>query len=542
MVHHRSGRLKEAEAGYRLLLLAEPTQASVLRLLGLLMMNRGEAAQALGFFDRAIRVRPELVEAHIGRGNAFVALGKKSEAEGAYGRALALDPKNLEALNNLGNSLQASRRFDEAAAVFRRALAINPKLAELHNNLGNALQAGKKPDEAIAAYREAIALKADFPEAHSNLGNMLKAANQLPEAIASYRRALELRPDYIDALNNLGNALHANGLSAEAITTYRKSHDLQPAQGDAAFHESLVHLALGEFEEGFAKYEYRWRSDLRFAQRTFPQPLWLGEVDLKGKKLLLHAEQGLGDTIQFVRYASLAAERGATVFLEVQPALKTLLSGFPGVQAVFAKGDPLPPFDLHCPLLSLPRAFRTTLATIPTGPSYLTASEERVVIWRGRLATSRRPRVGLMWTGNPHHVNDRNRSVPLEILRPLFEQGRGDFYSLQKEYRSPEDRALAISMGITDLASDIGDFDTTAALVAELDLVISVDTSMAHLAGALGRRVWVLLPFCPDWRWLLQREDSPWYPSARLFRQERAGDWAKPVEAICAALAGLEIE
>jgi len=541
MGHHRGGRLTEAEAGYRKLLHAEPDDAAVLRLLALVMMSRGDWARAVELFERALRRRPEMVAAHLGLGSALTAQGKRLEAEAAFERSLALDPQNLEALNNLGNSRLVRRRFTEAATAFRRALAINPRLPELHNNLGNALQGEKKPDEAIGAFREAIALKPDFPEAHSNLGNMLKAQNQLPEAVAAYRRALELRPGYIEALNNLGNALHASGLSSEAIATYRRSQALQPAQGDAYFYESLVHLALGDLAKGFAEYEGRWKSDLRAGRRDFPQPLWLGEPALTGRTLLLHAEQGLGDTLQFVRYAALAVERGATVVLEVQPALQSLLSRFPGVQAVVAKGDPLPAFDLHCPLLSLPHAFRTTLETIPARAPYLSAAAERVAHWRSRLPRGPRgrPRVGLVWAGNPNHNNDRNRSVPLALLRPLFAPGSADFYSLQKDERSADERQLAAALGMVDLAPELGDFDDTAAALAELDLVISVDTSVAHLAGALGRPVWVLLPLNPDWRWLLRRGDSPWYPSMRLFRQERAGDWTRPVAELAAGLAGL---
>ncbi len=539
IAHHQGGRLNEAEIGYRKFIEADPTSAAVFRLLGLAVMGRGDLAQAIVLFEEAIRLTPTFVEAHLGLGNAHAAQGKLPEAEADYGRVLALDPKHLEALNNLGNCLQARRRFDEAESVFRRAIAINPKLAELNNNLGNALQAAKKPDEAIAAFREAIALKPDFPQAHSNLGNMLKAENQLSEAVESYRRALALNPNYIDALNNLANALHAQGLSSEAITTYRRSQELQPAQGDAYFYESLVHLARGDLLEGFAEYEYRWISILRHARRTFAQPIWLGESDLRGRTILLHAEQGLGDTLQFVRYASLAAERGAIVLLEVQPALKSLLTGFPGVQSIFARGDPLPAFDLHCPLLSLPHAFRTTLETIPLpGPS-LHVPADRAAHWQHRLPPGPSLRIGLMWTGNLHHVNDRNRSVSLEVLRPLLGQGGVEFYSLHKDYRSADERRLATSLGIVDWAEEISDFENTAALISRLDLVISVDTSMAHLAGALGRPVWLLLPLCPDWRWLLQRPDSPWYPGMRLFRQERAGDWTQPIEAVGAALAGL---
>jgi tetratricopeptide (TPR) repeat protein len=536
MAHQQKGNVKEAEACYRSLLLVEPNDATVIRLLGLLHLYRGDFIAAIGLFERALRVNPDLVDAHVGLGNAFAAQGKLPAAEAAYNRALKLDSKNLEALNNLGNTLQRMRRFAEAASALRSGISINPKLAELHNNLGNALQAEKNLDEAVAAYREAILLKPDFAQAHNNLGNVLKARNDLPDAVTSYERALALNPRYVEALNNLGNTLHAQGRSAEALLSYGRSLQVKPDQGDAPFYESLVHLTLGDLAQGFAKYEHRWRSDLRSALRPFAQPQWLGDVDLKGKVLLLHAEQGLGDSLHFVRYAPLAAERGATVILEVQPVLKRLLRNVPGVQIVLAKGEPLPAFDLHCPLLSLPYAFRTTLFNIPSPASFLTIPPGQSDFWRDRLAMRPHPRVGLMWTGNPHHLNDRNRSLPLAQLHSLLDGRKGTFYSLQKEYRSDEERLAARQMGIIDLSAEIGDFESTAALVAQLDLVISVDTSMAHLAGSLDRPVWILLPFCPDWRWMLQRTDTPWYPSARLFRQERPADWSRPIRELTAAL------
>ena len=532
--HHRAGRWQEAEAGYRAVLRTEPHNAPVHRLLGLTALHRGDLALAIRSFTEALRLRPDLVEAHVELGNALAAQGKLADAEAAYRRALAVHPQHLDALNQLGNFLQARRRFTEAATIFHQALTVDPQRPELHNNCGNALQADKNPAAAIAAYRAALALKPDFPEAHNNLGNVLRAEGQLADAIAAYERALALRPNYPDALNNLGNALNALGRTADALAVYRQSQQLQPAHGDAYFYESLALLSLGELAAGFARYEYRWRSELRGAQRVFPQPLWLGDTDLAGKTLLLYAEQGLGDTLQFVRYAALAAARGATVILEVQPALLPLLRGLSGVQTVIAQGDPLPAFDLHCPLLSLPHAFRTTLESIPARVPYLAPSPERAAHWRDRLAAAPRPRIGVMWSGTPHNKNDRNRSVPLELLRPVLAATRAQFHSLQKEYRSPDELRLAAELGIVDHSADLENFDDTAALIAQMDLVITVDTATAHLAGALGAPTWVLLPFAPDWRWLLHRDDTPWYPTLRLFRQTQPGDWAPALTALAA--------
>lgn len=458
-------------------------------------------------------------------------------AGAACERALALNPADLAALNNLGNLLHARRRFPEAEATFRRALALEPRLAELHNNLGNVLQAVRNHGAAVAAYRQAIALRENFPEAHNNLGNVLKAQNQLAAAADSYRRALALNPRYAEAHTNLGNTLLALGRAPAALAAYRRSQQLQPAKGDAYFYESLALLLGGDLAVGFALYEQRWRSELKGARRSFAQPLWLGRTPLAGQTLLLHAEQGLGDTLQFVRYAALAAAAGARVILEVQPPLKPLLAGSPGVSAVVAAGEPLPPFDLHCPLLSLPHAFATTLSTIPAPVPYLAAPAGQTAHWRERLGPPTGPRIGLVWSGNRQHLNDRNRSVPLAVFQAAIASVPGKFFSLQKEYRDADERAAATALGLVDLSAEITDLCDTAAIIGQLDLVISVDTAVAHLAGALGKPVWVLLPAAPDWRWLTGRTDSPWYPTLRLFRQEQPGDWSAPVQHVRAALA-----
>jgi TPR repeat/Glycosyltransferase family 9 (heptosyltransferase) len=325
----------------------------------------------------------------------------------------------------------------------------------------------------------------------------LRALNRHAEALASYGRAIALDKDFAEAHLNAAHAL----------------------------------LSLGDLPRGFAAYEWRWKNEsLTISRRKFREPLWLGAPPVAGKTILLHAEQGLGDTIQFARYAKLLARAGGNVVLEVAPALKQLISGMDGVSRVLAQGDALPRFDLHCPLASLPLAFKTELASIPAEIPYLAAPAERLDKWRARMEALARPRIALAWSGNAAHANDRNRSIPLARLEPLWSRTNVTFVSVQRDVREADAGALAGAARLVHLGDELSDFADTAAVLALADLVISVDSAVAHLAGAMGRPAWILLPFSPDWRWLLGREDSPWYPTARLFRQPAIGDWQGVIE------------
>jgi len=395
-------------------------------------------------------------------------------------------------------------QHDRSAEMASRALAVDPSNVEALSNRGAALRNLDRPAEALADYDRAIALAPTHAPAHTNRGVALAAMNRFAEAQAAYDRALSLAPN----------------------------------DARARFNRALARLVQGDLAGGFADHEARWTgSDTQQGPRPFTAPQWNGE-EIAGRTILLHAEQGLGDTIQFARYVPLVARRGARVVLEAHGSLAALLAQLPGVEAVIERGQPLPPHDLHCPLMSLPLAFRTTLESIPADVPYLHAPQGHRARWRERLGERVRPRVGLAWSGSATLKNDRNRTIALERLAKIRTLPL-DFFALQKDLR-PQDRA-ALERGpeLRTFGDELADFRDTAALAELMDVVVSVDTSVAHLAGAMGRRVWLMLPFSPDWRWLQDRRDSPWYPTMRLWRQPRAGDWDTVLTAIEAELGAL---
>jgi len=509
--HHQAGRLHEAEPLYLEILAREPDHADALHHLGM-------AAGQVGRYDAAV----DLIQ-----------------------RALAIKPDYPEAFNNLGNALQSQGQLDEAIAAYRRAIFLRPNSPDVHSNLGGALNAKGQHDEAIAAERHAIALNPKYPLAHFNLGNALKDKGQLDEAIVAYRRAVTLEPNYPEAHFNIGTAQSEKGKLEQAIAAYRRAIAVKPDYAEAHWNLSLALLAQGEFKEGFAEHEWRWQCKDLPRRRNFPRPQWDGSP-LDGRTILLHSEQGLGDTIQFIRYVPLVAAHAAKVIVGSVPELHRLLQGMPGISHLLAAGETIPPFDLHCPLMSLPGVLGTTVETIPRKVPYLQADAQRIAWWHSELAADRnRFKVGLAWAGNPTHTNDRNRSISLAALTPLA-QGRGGqgtrFYSLQKGEAARQAQVAPLGRNLIDRTQELKDFADTAALIANLDLVICVDTAVAHLAGAMGKPVWTLLPFTTDWRWLRKREDSPWYPSMRLFRQTSRGDWGSVVNRVVEALNLFECE
>jgi Tfp pilus assembly protein PilF len=497
---HQGGLWAQAEPYYLRLLQAAPGHFDGLHMLGVLRHQQGRDAEALELIDRALAQRP---------GSPW-------------------------ALSNRGVVLSRIGRHTEALACFDRALEISPDDPEVLNNRGNVLRALRRPAEALASYDRALARKPDYADAVGNRANALQDLGHHDEALVGYARALALAPDHLDSLYNRGAALLALCRHAEAIETYQRVLALKPDHGDAHWNEALARLAVGDFAEGWKKFEWRWKTSDAKAAPDWPCPLWLGETALESKSILLYGEQGIGDTLHLVRYAPLVAARGAAVRLVVHRELKALVAGMSGLD-VFGEDDVLPLCDLRCPLLSLPLAFGTRLETIPAQIPYLRASGERIARWRGRLRPARR-RVGLVWAGNPRHANDARRSIPFAVLAPLLAIPNVDFVSLQKEVPPGDREALRGAARIVDLAPELGDFADTAAAMTQLDLVICVDTAVAHLAGALGKPVWVLLPFSPDWRWLLHRQDSPWYPTARLFRQPAIGDWTSVIARVASEL------
>lgn len=535
---HQRGQLAEAEKAYRRILKSWPDQFDALHLYGMLHFQRGQHAEALRLINQALRIDPSCADAHSNLGMVLATLKRPDDAMKSFERALALEPNNLGALNNRGRALVEAGRAQDALAQFDKVLALQPGHLEARINRANACLQLSRHDEAIAAYDAVIAAYPAHPGAHVNRGNALFAAGRLAEALETYDRALALRADYAQAWNARGVVLQALRRNEDAVASFERAVMLNRDYADAHFNMSLSLLTLGDYPRGFTEYEWRWKRTGMPAPRDLRKPLWTGEKSLQGKTILLHAEQGLGDTIQFARYVPLLAKTGARVMLETQPELRALLSGLDGLAAIGIRGESLPDFDFHCPLGSLPHALNTEFATVPADIPYLRAPQDKVAAWRERLASLPGPRVVLAWAGSAAHANDRNRSIPLDGLLPLLSTG-AHFVSLQRELRSGDADILASEPRILHLGAEIGDFADTAAIIAACDLVVSVDTSVAHVAGATGAPLVVLIPFAPDWRWTLDRSASPWYPQAELLRQTGPGDWSQVVARLADRIASL---
>jgi tetratricopeptide (TPR) repeat protein len=427
-------------------------------------------------------------------------------------------------------------RVPEAQALCDSILAADPRhFFALHLAAAIALKRGDF-EACVEIAARALAIDARHVEVLCNRGAALRRLNRIDEALADYDRALEAAPDSAVVLNNRGVALAALNRHAEAIATYTRALERNPGYASARFHRALSRLVSGDLANGWEDFEARWGgSETQGIARAFAGPRWTGNENPHGRAILLHAEQGMGDAIQFSRYAALLLARGARVVLEAHAPLKELFAQLPGVDRVVALGEPLPPFDYHCALLSVPRAFGTTLATIPGGKPYLAAPPAHLERWRARLGERNGLRVGLAWSGSAALANDRNRTIALAQLGAIRPQG-ATLVSLQKEVREIDRAALESGPPLAHFGDELADFRDTAALVSLMDVVVTVDTAVAHLAGAMGKPVWILLPFSPDWRWLLARDDSPWYPSARLFRQTRSGEWGPVIERVALEL------
>jgi tetratricopeptide (TPR) repeat protein len=479
-------------------------------------------SDAADAFRSLLQLHPLHAEAHNNLGTVLKELSLAAESERAYREALRLRPDFPEAENNLAVLLSSRGQFIEAEARLRNALSSKGNFPDAYNNLSDLLRIGGRLAEAEACAREAVRLRPDYPSGQVNLGNALRDSGRFDEAQLWYLQALRAEPKHPQGLNNLASLLFDLGQVDEAISHYRSALALKPDYADAHTNLALALLLGGYFEEGWQEYEWRWRQDKnRLHLREFSQPLWNGE-EIDDRVLLIHAEQGFGDTLQFCRFIPPLAA-GRRIILEVQAPLKPLLADLPGIEAIVARGDELPAFDVHCPLLSLPRILGTTLATIPAETPYLRADPLRVAGWRERLGAHPGLRVGLVWAGNPAMGADRRRSIALEQFSVLADLPGVTFVSLQKGPAGAQSPPPGLVL--LDWTDELTDFAETAALVEVLDLVISVDTATVHLAGALGRPVWLLNRFDRCWRWLLDRDDSPWYPTLRQFRQAKPGDW-----------------
>jgi tetratricopeptide (TPR) repeat protein len=565
---HQSGQLADADNIYRAILDAEPEHCSALHLSGLvkyeqgdfpaalrlvaaalnaksgspgLLMDHGVILQALNRFDESLSQFDQLVNEgvddarlHYNRGNALKSLGRYVDALASYDRALALAPDLLVAHHNRAATLAGLNRNEDALAAYDRVLeCVDPAdRISLLMDRSRILSWLKRYEEAWAGYGEVLALRPDHAEALTQRGVILTELGRPDEALAQYEHALRVDPDSIIAHLNRGNALGALNRLDEAMQSYDEVLARNPDHADANFNAALVRLCLGDFRCGWPQYEYRWKRERYAAARpVYPRPIWNGKQDIRGKTVLLCAEQGFGDAIQFSRYATVMAKLGAKVLIGAHRPLAPVLATVPGVAQVIPDGDELPHFDFYCSLLSLPLAFSTEPATIPAHIPYVTAQDERVAKWRHRLPANGRVRVGICWAGTGEHSNNRNRSMTLECFAAMFSIPGVDFVSLQKEV-GDDQAAILQHFNVIQLGQEFADFVDTAAVVAMLDIVVSVDTSVAHLAGAMGKATAVLIPFAPDWRWMLHRTDSPWYPTMRLYRQSTIHDWSGPIARI----------
>ncbi|MBL0074542.1 MAG: tetratricopeptide repeat protein [Rhodocyclaceae bacterium] len=494
-------------------------------------VNRGNALQqlnqfddALTSYDKALAIETTLPEAHLNRGITLKELHRLGESLASFDQALRFKPDYPEAHNNRGLTFQELKQFDEALASYDQALAIDPDNAAAYFNHGNTLQKMKRFDLALASYENALAIESNLATAHNNRGVALRQLNRHDESLGSFEQALTLKPDYSDAYNNRGLTFQESMQFDAALASYEQALAIDANLPEAHMNQGICYLLMGNFDKGWEQYEWRWKCTDRGGNfRNYAQPQWLGDTDIAGKTILLWAEQGLGDAVQFCRYVQQVAALGANVVLEVPAALIDCVSALPGAPKIIAKGSVPPAFDVHCPLLSLPLAFRTSLADV-RGGSYLRASADKLTLWETRIARTTKPRVGIVWQGNPEHKNDANRSIAFGNFQQLIVE-KFDYYCLQQTISASDKSILAKLPAVKAFSSELVDFSDTAALVSLMDVVITIDSSVAHLAGALGKEVWILLPHAPDWRWLLKRSDSPWYDSAILFRQPKAGDW-----------------
>jgi tetratricopeptide (TPR) repeat protein len=504
--------------------------------LGVLNRRLGDSDAARDAYRKALDLNPDHVDALYNSGNLENAAGETEAAESFYRRAIAARPGHQGALNNLGLLLHKKGDHEGAASIYRQALSHDDTLAKTHNNLGNALRDSGGDsgalEQSVASYRRSVELDADLCDGWRNLSVGLQKMHLMEDAVEPARRALALEPDNPELLLNLGTLMIRLGQMKKGADAFDAALAIRPDYAEAHWNRAHVQLMHGGFREGWREYEWRLRCPgLNAYGRTFDAPRWEGET-LAGKRILIHSEQGFGDTLQFARFLPQVKQRGGTVIFEAHKTLMRLFDGIEGADVLVQAGEDMPSFDCYAPLLSLPFLFGTEEASIPAAPGLKVPSPPLI-----ELPETGNKRIGLVWAGRPQHGNDRNRSMALSHIRPLFENERCDFFSLQLGPARDQIEQENLQSTVTDLADHLTDFAGTASLIEALDLVIAVDTAVAHLAGTLGKPVWLMLPFVPDWRWMLHRSDTPWYPTMRLFRQPAARNWGGAVEEARTALA-----
>lgn len=493
---HQKKRLDEAKVLYEKILTINPNQIDALYSFSVLCMSQNQNDKAIEMLEKAISIRP-----------------------------------NKSYYNNLGILLSNKGRNDKAIEMFEKAIELDSNYANAYQNLGIVLKEQGKLDKSLEVLYKAILINPNYVSAYNVLGAVLDKQNKFDEAIKIYKKAIELDPNYCDAYYNLGITFKDLAKLDDAMDMFDKAISINNNHIDSCWNKSLIHLMLGDFEEGFRLYESRWevKNNLKL-KRNYSQPLWLGKESLCGKTILIYSEQGFGDTIQFCRYIDMLKNLECNIIFELESNLISLLSQIKGVDKFISKGEPMPPFDYHCPLLSLPLAFKTSLETIPSSISYLKADINKVESWNNSFGLKRKPRIGIVWSSVSMFKDDSKRSMLLEQFIKCFPEDKYELVCLQKVLKE-EDKEFFQQYGKISFYGDkLNDFSDTAGLISCMDLVISVDTSVAHLSGALGIPTWILIPFVADWRWLQNRSDSPWYQSVRLFRQNKMDDWKNVVD------------
>jgi tetratricopeptide (TPR) repeat protein len=530
-----TGRLQDAMEYYYYVLKLAPSHSQAQNSLGIAFAQQNNWGDAVYWFQQSVQSKPDHAEAYNNLGIALANQGNLTEAENCYREAIRLKGEFPAAYNNLGLVLTTLGRFSDAIASYHQALAQQPNYFEARHNLGQAFEKAKRYEEAIDCYRQVLCDKPDYPEAHNSLGNSLYKLGRYAESKEEFSRALSLRPNYGEAYHNLANLVVDEGRPEEGIDNYNRALQYMPDRAEVHVGRAFTWLRMGDFARGCPEFEWRWHLK-GVPPRSLSQPRWDGSP-LNGQRIFLHAEQGLGDTIQFVRYVPLVKALGGRVIVGCQESVRSLVATCAGIDELISGPAPvLPPFDTHAALMSLPWIMGTTLSTIPAKVPYLSADPQVVEHWRKEMSAIPGFKIGIAWQGNPEHVNDYHRSVPLARFETLARMQGVRLLSLQKGTGFEQLAAVIERWPIPDLGSRFRTFTDTAAALKNLDLVITVDSAVAHCAGALAVPIWVLLPFAADWRWLTGRDDSPWYPTMRLFRQPKVLDWDTVFERLVAGV------
>ncbi|MEY4717700.1 MAG: hypothetical protein RL563_318 [Pseudomonadota bacterium] len=536
---HALKRLEDALASYDKAIQLKPDYAEAFNNRGIILNELKRSEEALSSYDKAVEINPTYIDAYKNRGAVLKQLNQFELALASYEKVIGLKA-DADAFHEAGNVLKKLKRLDEALSRYQGAIKINPNYAEAYHNLGLILGELRRFDEALENYDKAIEIQ-PHAGAYVNRGNLLRSLKRYDESLDNYIKATELGPNDAAGFNNCGIALHGLKRMDEALIHYDQAVALNPDFADAYWNKSLLLIAMGDYELGWNLYEWRLRQENKKDHfYVFPKLSWRGQENIAGKKILIHSEQGLGDAIQFCRYLPKLHALGAQIIFETYPTLIPLLSTLNCPMTIVPKGEALPEFDAYCPLMSMPMIFKTRVESIPSNIAYLKPDEAKVKFWHQKLGKKNRLRVGIAWSGAAAHNDDANRSMDLEILLPLLELPI-ELHSLQKEYRTHDLKKLHEHQEIVNHQDALMDFSDTAALIECMDLVISVDTSVAHVAGAIGKQLWLLLPYVSDYRWMIDREDSPWYPTARLYRQQQYGNWKSVLNNVINELENLQV-